>query len=311
MVRGDPAASPKFFLPGRISGQGPFSVCFRRIDQLRSSGLSTHALLVGIPQCASPSLLCVGHRVRRGTKPLAVKLAELLEGHLLLGEAARQVGRAARISALTGGRCDYQHRGHRAASTPTPRLPSSRTSHRPAHLLSRVRNEHFNSVYLESVARRDSRPSTPLERRWNARSVPAGRGIRPPPLARHARRWYAYCVAEGRSPRGASGGAGAAPTGFGGRLRRLREAAGLSQEELAGRAGLTAKAVSMLERGERRRPYPHTVRSSPTPWICRRPSASPSYWRFRGGAASLPFRRRPRTLPFPRRRPRWWDESTR
>jgi predicted ATPase/DNA-binding XRE family transcriptional regulator len=41
----------------------------------------------------------------------------------------------------------------------------------------------------------------------------------------------------------------------------LREAAGLSQEELASRAGLTAKAVSMLERGERKRPYPHTVRS--------------------------------------------------
>lgn len=44
-------------------------------------------------------------------------------------------------------------------------------------------------------------------------------------------------------------------------MRRLREAAGLTQEELASRAGLTAKAVSALERGERRRPYPHTVRS--------------------------------------------------
>jgi predicted ATPase/transcriptional regulator with XRE-family HTH domain len=48
---------------------------------------------------------------------------------------------------------------------------------------------------------------------------------------------------------------------FGARLRRLRESAGLTQEELASRAGLTAKAISMLERGERRRPYPHTVRS--------------------------------------------------
>src|ERR687898_475037 len=48
---------------------------------------------------------------------------------------------------------------------------------------------------------------------------------------------------------------------FGVRLRRLREAAGLTQEELAAKAGLTAKAVSALERGERRRPYPHTVRS--------------------------------------------------
>jgi predicted ATPase/transcriptional regulator with XRE-family HTH domain len=48
---------------------------------------------------------------------------------------------------------------------------------------------------------------------------------------------------------------------FGERLRRLRESAGLTQEELASRAGLTAKAVSALERGERKRPYPHTVRS--------------------------------------------------
>jgi transcriptional regulator with XRE-family HTH domain len=48
---------------------------------------------------------------------------------------------------------------------------------------------------------------------------------------------------------------------FGAKLRRLREAAGLTQEELAGRAGLAAKNISDLERGERRRPYPHTVRS--------------------------------------------------
>ncbi len=45
------------------------------------------------------------------------------------------------------------------------------------------------------------------------------------------------------------------------RLRRLREAAGLTQEELAMRSGLSVDAVSALERGLRRRPYPHTVRS--------------------------------------------------
>ena len=44
-------------------------------------------------------------------------------------------------------------------------------------------------------------------------------------------------------------------------LRRLREAAGLTQEELAERAGLTGKAVGALERGARRHPYPHTVRA--------------------------------------------------
>jgi predicted ATPase/DNA-binding XRE family transcriptional regulator len=41
----------------------------------------------------------------------------------------------------------------------------------------------------------------------------------------------------------------------------LREAAGLTQEELAERAGLTARGISDLERGARNRPYPHTVRS--------------------------------------------------
>ena len=48
---------------------------------------------------------------------------------------------------------------------------------------------------------------------------------------------------------------------FGVMLREYRGALGLTQEELASRAGLTAKAVSALERGERKRPYPHTVRA--------------------------------------------------
>ena len=48
---------------------------------------------------------------------------------------------------------------------------------------------------------------------------------------------------------------------FGSLLRALREAAGLSQEELAARAGLSSHAVSALERGARTRPYPHTIRS--------------------------------------------------
>lgn len=46
---------------------------------------------------------------------------------------------------------------------------------------------------------------------------------------------------------------------FGTQLRELRESAGLTQEELAERAGLSAKAISLLERGARQRPYPHTV----------------------------------------------------
>lgn len=48
---------------------------------------------------------------------------------------------------------------------------------------------------------------------------------------------------------------------FDARLRRLREAAGFTQEELAHAAGLSVNAVSQLERGLRKRPYPHTVRA--------------------------------------------------
>ncbi|MCA1722672.1 MAG: tetratricopeptide repeat protein [Thermomicrobia bacterium] len=42
-------------------------------------------------------------------------------------------------------------------------------------------------------------------------------------------------------------------------LRALREQAGLTQEELAERAGLSADAIGLLERGERRRPQRYTV----------------------------------------------------
>ena len=48
---------------------------------------------------------------------------------------------------------------------------------------------------------------------------------------------------------------------FARKLRRARESAGLTQEELAARAGLSAKAIGALERGERRHPYPSTIRA--------------------------------------------------
>ena len=48
---------------------------------------------------------------------------------------------------------------------------------------------------------------------------------------------------------------------FGAQLKRLREAAGFTQEELASRAGLSSDAISALERGQRKYPYPHTVRA--------------------------------------------------
>ena len=51
-----------------------------------------------------------------------------------------------------------------------------------------------------------------------------------------------------------------APGSFGTKLKAHREAAGFTQEELATIAGLSVKAVSALERGERRRPHVDTVR---------------------------------------------------
>ena len=48
---------------------------------------------------------------------------------------------------------------------------------------------------------------------------------------------------------------------FGAQLKGLREAAGFTQDELATIAGLSVHAVSALERGERRRPHPETVRA--------------------------------------------------
>ena len=47
---------------------------------------------------------------------------------------------------------------------------------------------------------------------------------------------------------------------FGAVLRRLRTAAALSQEELADRAGVSARGISDLERGIRRAPRPETLR---------------------------------------------------
>jgi transcriptional regulator with XRE-family HTH domain len=50
------------------------------------------------------------------------------------------------------------------------------------------------------------------------------------------------------------------PGPFGLLLQQYRAAAGLSQEELAEKAGLSRRGISDLERGERRIPHPATAR---------------------------------------------------
>src|SRR5579859_7980608 len=48
--------------------------------------------------------------------------------------------------------------------------------------------------------------------------------------------------------------------GFGVRLRALRLAAGISQQELAERSGMSVRAISNLERGRTRWPYRHSLK---------------------------------------------------
>ena len=55
-------------------------------------------------------------------------------------------------------------------------------------------------------------------------------------------------------------------TAFGALLRRLRLAAGLTQERLAERAGVSAKAIIALENDPARQP---ATRAAPRPRRCR------------------------------------------
>jgi transcriptional regulator with XRE-family HTH domain len=50
------------------------------------------------------------------------------------------------------------------------------------------------------------------------------------------------------------------PSVFGELLRSHRRTAGLTLEDLAERSGLTARAVSDMERGRTTRPYPRSMR---------------------------------------------------
>jgi transcriptional regulator with XRE-family HTH domain len=57
-----------------------------------------------------------------------------------------------------------------------------------------------------------------------------------------------------------TGARGSEPLAFGDLLRQHRLAAGVTQEELAERAGISARGISDLERGARTRPHRQTVR---------------------------------------------------
>lgn len=51
------------------------------------------------------------------------------------------------------------------------------------------------------------------------------------------------------------------PSALGTWIRQRREMKGLTQEDLATRAGLTKAGIASIERGRRQRPYPHTMRA--------------------------------------------------
>jgi predicted ATPase/transcriptional regulator with XRE-family HTH domain len=101
-------------------------------------------------------------------------------------------------------------------------------------------------------------------------------------------------------------GAAAEASGFGALLRQHRLAAGLTQEELAGRAGLSTRGLSDLERGVRRAPYLPTVRrlaaalglseSQRTALAAAGRPGDPAAALVTAGGAAAPARP---TLPFP------------
>lgn len=82
---------------------------------------------------------------------------------------------------------------------------------------------------------------------------------------------------------------GWAPTGFGGRLRRVRVAAGLSQEQLAERAGCHPMTVAKLERGAQEPAWPLVLALAK--------ALGATCEAFNGGAADEPRESRPPGRP--------------
>jgi transcriptional regulator with XRE-family HTH domain len=76
------------------------------------------------------------------------------------------------------------------------------------------------------------------------------------------------------------------PGTFGLLVQQYRAAAGLSQEELAERAGLSRRGISDLERGARRAPHPATVRRLAEALNLERPEHAAFMAAARAGLAS-------------------------
>jgi len=87
--------------------------------------------------------------------------------------------------------------------------------------------------------------------------------------------------------------------GFGEGVRQRRLRTGLTQEELADRAGVSVRGLRKLEAGEVRRPRPRTVRA-----IASALGVGPAEWdAFRVGAGAGPSGRSPFRWPPPRQLP--------
>jgi predicted ATPase/DNA-binding XRE family transcriptional regulator len=80
---------------------------------------------------------------------------------------------------------------------------------------------------------------------------------------------------------------------FGTLLREHRTAAGLTQEQLADQAGLSVRAITDLERGVRRSPYPDTVQRLATALQLAEPDRTKFLAARRPPSASDPTQRRP------------------
>jgi transcriptional regulator with XRE-family HTH domain len=138
-----------------------------------------------------------------------------------------------------------------AASIEIPTLPSS--------LVEKILPSGLSAADVEAVLKANGMRREAATWRERAALQQGGRLVKlAAPAIPKSRRQAESARSQTES---AGGTARSRSTSFGDLLRSLRHAANLSQEELAQRAHLSVKAVGALERGERLRPYPNTVRA--------------------------------------------------